>query len=59
MSRADEAMPLIGITALNFIQCFNTVGWVTGSASGSQTNLCHREENEGELANPSSSKKQP
>jgi len=36
----DEARPLFGVSALCFLQCFDTVVQVTGRTSAS-TNLCH------------------
>jgi len=30
----DEARPLVGVSALSFLQYFVTVGWVTGRTSG-------------------------
>jgi len=32
----DEARPLAGVSALSFLQCFDTAGWVTGRTSGPQ-----------------------
>ena len=36
----DEGRQLVGISALRFLQCFDTVGWVTGRTSGLK-DLCH------------------
>jgi len=31
---------LVEVGALSFLQCFDTVGWVTGRTSSPQKNLC-------------------
>ena len=30
----NEARPLVGVSALSFLWCFNTLSWVTSSVSG-------------------------
>jgi len=35
--RKDEARPLMNLSAVCFLQCFDIVGWVTGRTSGWDT----------------------
>jgi len=35
----DEGRQLVGISALRFLQCFDTVGWVTGRTSEKPVSL--------------------
>jgi len=35
----DETRRMLGVSALCFLQCFDTVGWVTERTSGLQENI--------------------
>ena len=39
--RKDEVRSLVAVNALRSLQCFDTVGWVTGKTSGPQNINCY------------------
>jgi len=67
----NEARSLVGVNALCFLQCFDTVDWLTGRAfGGRKVNLSHlfqksffqnswRKKTEREIANHNSTEKWP
>ena len=40
--RKNKLRPLVGVSALCLLQCFNTVGWVSGRTSGPWKTLCRK-----------------